>query len=217
MTPIAPVTLEGRAVRLEPMSTAHVPALLDFALDPALWRWAVINVAAPADIERFVAAALDEQARGVSLPFVTVDRASGRAVGSTRYLNIVPAHDRLEIGWTFIARSHQRTAINTEAKLLMLTHAFESLGCERVELKTDALNTQSRTAILRLGATSEGIFRHHMRTATGRWRDTAWFSILKSEWPAVRDRLRGTLDAGHATHRSPLPNDEPNDNRPSHR
>jgi RimJ/RimL family protein N-acetyltransferase len=198
MTPLTnpqPVTLEGRAVRLEPMTLSHVPALLEFALDQELWRWAVIRIDGPADIERFVAGALDEQTRGVSVPFVTVDRASGRVVGSTRYLNIVPVHRRLEIGWTFLARPFQRTAVNTEAKLLMLGYAFDVLGCVRVELKTDALNAQSRAAIARLGATVEGIFRRHMQTASGRWRDTAWYSILSEEWPAVREGLQARRDA----------------------
>jgi RimJ/RimL family protein N-acetyltransferase len=138
----------------------------------------------------YVAEALDEQRRGLSLPFAIVDRASGRVIGSTRFANIDVPNRRLEIGWTWLAREFQRTRANTEAKLLLLTHAFDALGAIRVELKTDALNAQSRNAILRLGAVQEGIFRKHkIIPHQGRVRDTVYFSILDTEWPAVKDRL----------------------------
>jgi len=127
------------------------------------------------------------------LPFALIEKSSGRAIGSTRYANIEPAHHRLEIGWTWVARSWQRTAINTEAKYLLLRHAFETLKCMRVELKTDSLNERSRAAILRIGARQEGIFRNHMMTASGRIRHTVYFSVVDSEWPNVKARLKARL------------------------
>ena len=135
------------------------------------------------------------------LPFVTIDRASGRVVGSSRYLNIAPADLRLEIGWTWIDPAFQRTAVNTEAKLLMLGRAFDELGCRRVELKTDARNEQSRAAILGIGATFEGIFRRHMVMTGGRARDSAYYSNLDDEWPVIRDRLRARLERRRAVSR----------------
>jgi RimJ/RimL family protein N-acetyltransferase len=141
----------------------------------------------------YVQTALAEQKSGVSLPFAIVAQADGKVIGSTRYLNIVPAHRRLEIGSTWLTASVQRSGANTEAKLLLLTHAFEALGANRVELKTDALNTRSRRAIARIGATEEGIFRKHLVCASGRVRDTVYFSIIDSEWPAVKARLTAIL------------------------
>jgi RimJ/RimL family protein N-acetyltransferase len=143
----------------------------------------------------YVAEALDEQARGASLPFATVVRATGAVVGSTRFGNLAPAHRRAEIGWTWLAAPWQRTAANTEAKLLQLGHAFEAWGCERVEFKTDALNERSRAALARLGAVEEGTLRHHLVTERGRLRDSVYYSVLAAEWPAVRDRLRARLRA----------------------
>lgn len=142
----------------------------------------------------YVELALDEQWRGVSVPFVIVDAASAEVVGSTRYGNIDRANRRVEIGWTWLAVSHQRTAANTGAKRLLLGHAFDDLCAMRVEFKTDALNETSRNAILRIGATQEGLFRKHLITASGRVRDTVYFSILDSEWPAVRAGLDKRLD-----------------------
>jgi RimJ/RimL family protein N-acetyltransferase len=146
----------------------------------------------------FIESALDEQERGVSLPFAILEKNTGRAIGSTRYGNIDRAHHRVEIGWTWVARAWQRTAMNTEAKYLLLKHAFETLGCMRVELKTDSLNERSRTAILRIGAREEGIFRNHMITSSGRIRHTVYFSIIDSEWPAVRVRLESMLNTRQA-------------------
>jgi RimJ/RimL family protein N-acetyltransferase len=142
----------------------------------------------------YIETALEEQARGVSLPFAIVEKAAGRAIGSTRYGNIDRTHHRVEIGWTWVAREWQRTAVNTEAKYLLLRHAFETLGCIRVELKTDSLNEKSRAAILRIGAQHEGIFRNHMITASGRIRHSAYYSIIDSEWPAVKTRLESKLN-----------------------
>jgi RimJ/RimL family protein N-acetyltransferase len=193
MMRVEPVTLVGTHVRLEPLSIGHVDGLARVGLDPELWRWGLSVLATAADMRAYVETALDEQRRGVSLPFAIVDRARDEVIGSTRYGSIAPEHRRLEIGWTWYAVPHQRTAANTEAKLLLLTHAFESLGAMRVEFKTDALNLQSRTALARLGAVEEGTFRKHMLTASGRIRDSVYFSIVDSEWPAVKARLTSKL------------------------
>ena len=170
---------------------AHAAALSRVGLEPELWRWIPSPVTTAEEMRSYVQTALDEQQRGVSLPFVIVDEASGQIIGSTRYGNIEVAHRRLEIGWTWLTTAFQRSRANTEAKLLLLTHAFETLGMHRVELKTDALNAKSRAAIARTGATQEGIFRKHMITASGRIRDTVYFSIIDSEWPAIKARLAG--------------------------
>ena len=187
------VTLAGRHVRLEPLSPGHVPALCEVGIDPELWRWTLTTIRTPEDMRAYVDAALRERDEGRALPFATVDAASGRVVGSTRFGSVSPADARVEIGWTWVARPWQRTPVNTEAKYLMLRHAFETLGCVRVELKTDALNARSRAAILRVGATQEGILRRHMRSQEGRMRDTVYFSVLDDEWPAVRAGLEARL------------------------
>ena len=186
---IRPVVLTGRLVQLEPLSLDQVDGLCRHGLDPQLWRWIPSPVGTPDEMRAYVEAALADQARGVALPFVIRDRSSGQIVGNTRFGNIAAADRRLEIGWTWVAASHQRTGVNTEAKTLLLTHAFEALGAHRVELKTDALNEKSRNAIARIGAVQEGIFRRHMICASGRVRDTVYFSIIDSEWPAVKARL----------------------------
>jgi N-acetyltransferase len=195
LMPVGPA-LVGRHVRLEPLTRAHLPALTAVGLDPELWRWTTTVVRAPGDMAAYVERALYERLEGRALPFATVDAANGTVVGSTRFAAIEPAHRRVEIGWTWLARPWQRTAINTEAKYLMLRHAFEELGCIRVELKTDALNERSREAIRRLGATEEGVLRGHMITETGRVRDTAYYSILAAEWPGVRARLEERMRPG---------------------
>jgi N-acetyltransferase len=185
------VTLESPSVRLVPLSHEHVPQLWDVAKDHMedIFRWIPYRMQSFEDMERTVATALDEQRRGVSLPFATFDKSSGAVVGSTRFMNIDAANRRVEIGSTWIAPKWQRTAINTQAKYLMLSHAFDQWGCIRVELKTDALNQKSRNAILRIGAKEEGTLRHHMVTHSGRLRDTVYFSIMKFEWPHVRCRM----------------------------
>jgi len=193
---IAPVTLEGRIVRLESLSLAHVAGLAAVGLEPELWRWIPTQVANEREMHEYVETALDELRRGVSLPFAIVELKTGRVIGSTRYGNIAPEHKRLEIGWTWYARDAQRTGANTEAKYLLLTHAFDVLGMHRVELKTDALNEKSRNAILRIGAKQEGIFRRHLVCTSGRVRDTVYFSIIDSEWPAVRERLQSMMQRG---------------------
>jgi RimJ/RimL family protein N-acetyltransferase len=188
-----PVTLVGQFVRLEPLRPEHVGELCEIGLDPDLWRLSLSDIRTPADMERYVQNALRLQAEGSALPFLIRERTTGRAAGCTRFGNVERAHRRLEIGWTWIAAPWQRTAINTEAKYLLLRHAFETLGMIRVEIKVDALNERSRNAVLRIGAREEGTLRSHMITETGRIRDTVFFSILAGEWPAVKSALEEKL------------------------
>ncbi|HSJ62809.1 MAG TPA: GNAT family protein [Gemmatimonadaceae bacterium] len=190
---VEPVTLEGAIVRLEPLAAEHLEDLIAIGLDPELWRFTTSRTATPDEMSAYVETALAERRAGVSLPFATVERATGRVVGSTRFGSIAPEHRRCEIGWTWIARTWQRTAVNTEAKYLMLRHAFEEWGCIRVELKTSARNERSRRAILRIGAREEGTLRQHMINADGSRRDTVYFSIIDREWPGVRARLEARL------------------------
>ena len=190
---ISPVRLIGARVILEPLTLEHVPALCEVGLEPEIWRYTTSRVHNADEMRRFVETALQWQRDGTAVPFATIDRASGRVVGSTRFANIDREHRRVEIGWTWIAPSFQRTHVNTEAKFLMLRHAFESWGCRRVELKTSALNTRSRAAILRLGAVEEGTLRKHMINADGSARDSVYFSIIDDEWPSVRERLSARL------------------------
>ena len=188
-----PVTLEGRHVRLEPLSLAHHDRLCAVGLDAELWRWGLRTLATPADMRAYIETALTWQAQGTAVPFAIVARATGQVVGSTRYANIERADRRLEIGWTWLARAAQRTPVNTEAKYLLLRHAFDVLGCIRVEFKTDVLNERSRAALLRIGAKQEGILRSHMIAASGRIRDSVYFSIIAGEWPAVKAGLEQKL------------------------
>jgi RimJ/RimL family protein N-acetyltransferase len=190
---VEPVTLEGTHIRLESLTSEHIPALCEVGLDAELWRWTIAQVNTPEAMREYVEEALREQDAGKALPFATIERSTGRVVGSTRFGTIEPAHRRVEIGWTWLGTEWQCTTINTEAKLLMLRHAFETLGCIRVELKTDKLNERSRKAILRLGAMEEGTLRHHLITQAGRLRDTVYFSILASEWKAIEARLEEML------------------------
>ncbi len=191
---VGPVVLEGSFVRLEPLTLDYVQPLCDVGLDPELWRWIPYAVTTPDEMREYVTDALREQAAGHALPFATLEKETGRVVGSTRYGAIVPEHRRLEIGWTFVATPWQRSVINSEAKLLMLRHAFESLSMNRVELKTDSLNERSRRAIAGIGATQEGIFRNHVVCADGRLRHSVYFSIVKDEWPDVRERLEARIE-----------------------
>lgn len=192
-TRIEPVTLTGSRVRLEPLEPAHVAGLAEIALDPALWQWTLARPTDEAGIRAWTETAIANRAAGTELPFATIDLATGRPIGSSRYLNIVLEHRRLEIGWTWVAPAWQRTGANREAKLLMLTHAFDTLGCRRVEFKTDSLNEPSRTALLGIGAQFEGIFRNHMVMPGGRMRHSAYFSVIDEEWPDVRARLERSL------------------------
>ena len=191
---VTPLALSGKRIRLEPLTTAHADALWAVGQDESIWALNPEPVQTLDAMRAYVAKALDEQARGVSLPFATVLQETNQVIGSTRFGNIVTAHRVAEIGWTWINPQWQRTYVNSEAKYLMLRHAFETWHCNRVELKTDALNTRSRNAILRLGATEEGTFRNHMITASGRLRHSVYFSIIDSEWPAVKTQLESYLD-----------------------
>lgn len=185
--------LEGAQVRLEPLTLAHHAALCEVGLDPELWQWIPYRATTAEEMLAYIQSALKDQAAGTAQPFATVERSTGRVIGSTRYMNIDVTNRRREIGATWIAKPWQRTAINTEAKYLMLRHAFETLDCIRVELKTDALNQKSRKAILRIGAKEEGTLRRHVVTWTGRVRDSVYFSVLDSEWPQVKAALEAKL------------------------
>jgi len=186
---VQPVTLTGAHVQLVPMQPEHADALWQAAQDESIWRWTLSRIQSRADVDQYIAYALEQQALGAQLPFVTVSRATGEIVGSTRFDEITPAHRRVEIGWTWIAPRWQRTAINTEAKFLMLRHAFEIWQCVRVQLKTDALNERSQRAIARLGAVREGVLRSQYIMPDGRRRDSVYFSILDTEWTAVKAHL----------------------------
>jgi RimJ/RimL family protein N-acetyltransferase len=192
---VTPVTLEGSVVRLEPIRRDHAAIFWDVAKDAVddIFRWIPYRMKSREDFQQVVDKAFAEQGRGESVVFVTVERASGRVIGSTRFMNIDRANRRVEIGSTWIAPAWQRTGVNTEAKYLMLRHAFEEWKCIRVELKTDALNQKSRNAILRIGAQEEGTLRQHVITWTGRVRDSVYFSILEAEWPEVKARLESML------------------------
>ena len=189
--PVVPFTLEGAHVRLEPLRPEHASLLWQIAKDhlAELFRWIPYQLQSLDDFQLFNARILEEQACRVSVPFVTFQLNPEQIVGTTRYMNMDLANRKVEIGSTWIAPPWQRTAINTEAKYLMLRHAFEIWKCVRVELKTDALNQKSRQAILRLGAKEEGTLRKHMLTWNGRERDSVYFSILDNEWPEVKARL----------------------------
>jgi RimJ/RimL family protein N-acetyltransferase len=186
---VEPVTLQGKYVRLEPLSMDHFDQLWAIGQDKGLWKWISYQINTPDEMRTYIKTALDWQAIGTALPFVTIWQATNEIVGSTRFGNIDTGNHRVEIGWTWIGKSWQRTPVNTEAKFLMLQHAFEVWHCIRVELKTDKLNERSRAAILRIGAKEEGIFRHHVITESGRLRDSVYFSIIDTEWPAVKARL----------------------------
>src|SRR5438477_3554432 len=190
-----PVTIEGSVVRLEPVRLDHAAQLWQVAKDHLddIFRWFPYRMRTREDFDGLVANASAEQERGESVVFATVEKSSGRVIGSTRFMNIDRANRRVEIGSTWIAPAWQRSAVNTEAKYLMLRHAFETWKCIRVELKTDALNQKSRKAILRLGAKEEGTLRRHLITWTGRVRDTVYFSILDSEWNDVKKKLEQLL------------------------
>ena len=186
-----PVTLDGSVVRLEPLRREHADLFWEVAKGnlEEIFRWIPYSMKTREDFETLIDKAFAEQGRGESVVFATVELSSGHVVGSTRFMNIDRANRRVEIGSTWIAPAWQRTAVNTEAKYLMLRHAFEVWGCMRVELKTDALNQKSRNAILRIGAKEEGTLRRHLVTWTGRVRDTVYFSILDDEWAGVKTKL----------------------------
>ncbi|MGH9970807.1 MAG: GNAT family N-acetyltransferase [Pyrinomonadaceae bacterium] len=192
-SPLEPITLQGANVRLEPLSLAHLEQLCEVGLEPDLWRWTTTQLNNRDDMTAYVDTALREQQRGTALPFVTILKETGRVVGSTRFGNIDLDNRHLEIGWTWVGVPWQRTAVNPEAKYLMLRHAFETLSCIRVEFKTDSLNERSRRALLRIGAREEGTHRNHMIVHDGRYRHSVFYSVIDSEWPDVKAKLEKML------------------------
>ncbi len=196
---IEPVALDGERVRLEPMRRDHLDALAEAGRYEELWQWTRAKATTKETMSEYLEAALVEAESGSALPFVTIDKSSATVVGSTRFGNIDPVNRRAEIGWTWISPPFQRSYVNSEAKYLMLRHAFDVWDCVRVELKTDVLNEKSRNAMIRLGAVEEGVLRRHVLTYSGRFRDTIYYSILDHEWPAVRARLEARLRQAPAT------------------
>jgi RimJ/RimL family protein N-acetyltransferase len=194
---VEPVTLSGKFIRLEPLTMAHVPALARVGLEPELWRLQPTAIETEDEMRAYVEIALDEQQRGSGLPFVIIDQGTGDVIGSTRYFEIAPQHRRLEIGATWLTSAYQRTSANTEAKLLLLTHAFEVLQAIRVVFKTEMLNAKSRAALARIGAVEEGVFRQHLIASSGRRRDMVYFAILGEEWVGVKARLATRLKIPH--------------------
>ncbi len=191
---IQPVVLEGRHVRLEPLDLdRHWDGLRAIGLAQALWRFTAAKVRDEAELKCYFEKGLADQERGTALVFVTVQRATGRVAGSTRLANIVREHKRVEIGWTWLGLEFQRTALNTEAKYLMMRHAFETWGMMRVEYKTSSTNLKSQNAMRRLGLVEEGILRKWMYNEDGTTRDTMWFSCIDDEWPAMKARLEGLM------------------------
>jgi len=190
---VEPVVLEGSLVRLEPLSRSHLDGLVAVALDPLIWRFTIARPIDRSGIEAWVDAAIANAEAGLEVPFATIDRATGRPIGSSRFMSIVPEHRRLEIGWTWLGRDWQRTGSNREAKYLQMRHAFEVLGANRVEFKTDSRNEAARRGLLGAGSTFEGIFRNHMVMPDGPLRHSAWYSVTREEWPAVRARLEASI------------------------
>lgn len=198
MLHIEPVTLSTDRLTLRPLRLDDAPALAAAASDGELWQKRTTTVPQPDGFEPYIQKALELQAVGAALPFTTVVKDRDEVIGTTRYMNIDAVNHRVEIGSTWIARSWQRTFVNTHAKYLMLRHAFEVLGCNAVEFRTHRLNDQSRAAIERLGAKLDGILRQHMIMPDGHIRDTAVYSIIRDEWPGVKANLERRLDAAHA-------------------
>lgn len=192
---VKPVVLTGRHVRLEPMAEAHIPELAEIGVGQSFWDYMLYgNVNSVEDMRNWVQDILSRAEKGTDLPYVVIHLASGRVAGATRYLNIAPQDRGLEVGGTWYGQDFQRTAVNTECKYLLLRHAFETLGCIRVQLKTDLRNERSQKAIERIGAVKEGVLRNHMILPDGRYRHSVYYSILDSEWPGVRDRLEKILE-----------------------
>jgi N-acetyltransferase len=183
------IKLTAKFITLEPLSLQRLDDLCEVGLDESLWQLIPTQITNRDDMKRYIETALEDKNRGTSVPFATILNETNKAIGSTRFGNIRIKDHGTEIGWTWLTPTYQRTFANTEAKLLMLTHAFETWKCIRVELKTDALNDKSRNAILRLGATQEGIFRKHIVCDSGRLRDSVYFSIIDSEWESVKKNL----------------------------
>jgi RimJ/RimL family protein N-acetyltransferase len=191
---IEPVTLEGRIVRLEPLTLEHIPGLAEVGLDEEIWRWTLARPRSEADLRDWAASTIAARDAGTELPFATIDAATGRPIGSSRYLNIVMEHRRLEIGWTWVAPAWQRRGANQEAKYLQLRHAFEELGANRVEFKTDSSNEKANPALLSIGATFEGTFRNHMIMPDRRLRHSNYYAVAVEDWPdrkaMLEERIR---------------------------
>jgi N-acetyltransferase len=192
---VKPVTLTGSVVRLEPLAREHLDGLAEVAFDPPIWRWTLARPTDRAGLQAWLDAALANAAAGSEMPFATVDVETGRPIGSTRFMSIVPEHRRLEIGWTWVAPAWQRRGANQEAKYLQLRHAFEDLGANRVEFKTDSQNEKANPALLAIGATFEGTFRNHMIMPDNRLRHSNYYAVAVDDWPDVEARLRARLDA----------------------
>jgi RimJ/RimL family protein N-acetyltransferase len=190
---VKPVILEGNHVKLEPLSLGHLDALCAVGLDPELWKFTTVNIRNGEEMRTYIEEAVRLQAAGTVMAFATRDKKTNKIVGSTRFADIQVAHRTLEIGWTWIATAFQRTAVNTEAKYLMLRHAFEQMHARRVMLKTDETNVKSRAAIARIGAKQEGILRNHMLVWDGRNRNSVIFSIIAEEWPQAKRNLEAKL------------------------
>jgi len=191
---IKPVILQGKHVRLEPLTEAHVPGLAEIGIGQSFWDFMLYgNITTEGDMHNWVLDILSRAEKGTDLPFAVIHLASGRVAGATRYLNIMPKDRGLEIGGTWYGQEFQRTPVNTECKYLLLQHAFETLGCIRVQLKTDSRNERSQKAIERIGAVKEGVLRNHMILPDGRYRHSVFYSILDIEWPEVKQRLVNML------------------------
>ncbi|MES2323008.1 MAG: GNAT family protein [Pseudomonadota bacterium] len=190
MIQVAPLTLQLHGVRLEPLALAHADGLRAAAMDGELWKLRITSVPEPQDVERYIRTATD---MGNRLAFAVVDAASGAVMGTTSYHDILPEIDRVEIGWTWYAKSRQRSHVNTSCKIMLLSHAFDTLGCAVVGLRTDNFNHASQAAIERLGAKKDGVIRHSHPRRDGTVRDTVMYSILRGEWPEIRAQLQYKL------------------------
>jgi RimJ/RimL family protein N-acetyltransferase len=192
---VQPVTLGGSIVRLEPLAESHLEGLAEVAFDPSIWRWTIARPTDLPGLRAWLDAALANAAAGSEMPFATVDVLTGRPIGSTRFMSIVPEHRRLEIGWTWVAPAWQRQGANQEAKYLQLRHAFEDLGANRVEFKTDSRNERANPALLAIGATFEGTFRNHMVMPDGPLRHSNYYSVIAEEWPDRKAKLEARIAA----------------------
>ncbi|HJP89323.1 MAG TPA: GNAT family N-acetyltransferase [Candidatus Limnocylindrales bacterium] len=190
---VQPVTLQGRVVRLEPLTLDHLDDLAEVAFEGNLWRWTAVQPANRDELRTWIEAAVATREAGTEMAFATVDQSTGKAIGSSRFMSIVPEHRRLEIGWTWVALASQRRGANREAKYVQLRHAFEDLGANRVEFKTDSLNEKANPALLGIGATFEGTFRNHMIMPGNRLRHSNYYSVTVEEWPRVKELLEEGL------------------------
>jgi RimJ/RimL family protein N-acetyltransferase len=192
---VEPITLTGKHVRLEPLSESHIPGLTAIGAGQDFWDFMLYGrITTEDDMRNWVRDIMSRAKKGTDLPFAVIHLASGRVAGATRYLNIMPKDRGLEVGGTWYGLEFQRTAVNTESKYLLFTHAFEALKCIRLQIKTDARNIRSQRAIERIGAVREGVLRNHMILPDGRYRDSVFYSILDSEWPAVKTRIEKMLE-----------------------